>query len=959
MKKIFICIIACILPLLGFAVPAIPSLLSKIQPNGSIVNYYLHGDEFFSYQTTEDGCLIQENTHGYFEYAVMNEDGSLHSIGIKVGDFIDNSLLQSPEHIDHIIASVRQLLKAERAKKITYELRSPHKFPLLGTPKSLVILAEFSDVEFTIPNSKDAYTKLLNEENYATNGGVGSAKDYFKASSNGVFNPNFIVVGPYKLPHSQKYYGEPNGTQHDRRATQMIIDACRAADSDIDFSEYDTDNDGTIDNVFVYYSGHNQAEGASENTIWPHRFKVYDNVVLDGKQLYDYACTSELSGSSGTRMCGIGTFSHEFGHVLGLPDYYDTSNNRNNPNVPGAWNIMSSGSYNGGGKTPPAYSAEDRFYLGWLQPVQIETGGQYALSSLNTSNSSYLIASKSSNLIGNNPEPVEYFLLENRQHDGWDTPSTCIFGTGLLITHINYSANNWRYNRVNNDLDAPGYVVVRADGSSSQSSLAGDPFPGKDRVSAFEPTLQNGQKLKLPLTNIFENGNDIIFSVAGGDGRGLNVSSVALNFIAPYTDDTGKKIIDEHFAISRLVGKKLIEPVEVYFENSNYFKLKQEDGTFSTSKRVIPLVGDSVELDLEVQFDPILISCSKTYSDRLMLKSGKYIRFIQLNGSTPRKNSLIAPRLEVPKNVTRNSLSLNWNIVDDAEFYFVSVQEVDEQAKTITETFDNFGKPEFSKIWKSNFTTSSKLAPKSPPVSVWFRNNKDQLTSPIYHAQLTSLSYWLRSNSAEGSFVLEGKNNEKWDTIAVENITQNLTEKIYSYNFDLTNTFYQFRMTYLSEGVGSGISFDDLSIHSSITKKPIITRQKVNENSIEIKNLKGGKIYYFFVEAAENKGCEMHYSPMSNIQRIQLKGGNDFLNKNLSLAYEANDVIIEITDYDSARDKETFILIYDIQGHLIYEIPVESELITLPTLIKGNTYIAIFTSKEKNVKNQTSITFHY
>lgn len=959
MKKIFIYILASIFPILGFAVPATPSLLSKVQPNGSVVNYYLHGDEFFSYQTTEDGCLIQENIHGFFEYATLNSNGVIHSLGIRVGGLLDRKLLQTPDRINQIVCSIGITARLNRSKKNKMLQSKPHKYPLVGTPKSLVILAEFSDVDFTIVNSQNAYTNLLNEENYSTNGGVGSAKDYFKASSNNVFAPNFVVVGPYKLPNNQKYYGEPNGTQHDRRATQMIIDACRAADADIDFSQYDTDNDGTIDNVFVYYSGHNQAEGASENTIWPHRFKVYDNVVLDGKQLYDYACTSELSGSSGTRMCGIGTFSHEFGHVLGLPDYYDTSNNRNNPHVPGAWNIMSSGSYNGRGKTPPAYSAEDRFYLGWLQPIQIETGGQYSLSSLNSSNSAYLLASKSSNLSGNNPDPVEYFLLENRQHDGWDTPSTCIFGTGMLITHIKYSNQNWRYNRVNNDLDAPGYIVVRADGSSSQNNLAGDPFPGTDRVSTFDPTLQSGQKLKLPLTNIFENGNDIIFSVAGGDGRGLNVSSVALKYVASYTDNTGKKIIEDQFATTELVGKKLTEPVEVYFENANYFKLKQEDGTYSTDKRVIPLVGDSVEIDLEIQFDPLLISCSKSYSDRLMLKSGKYIRFVQLSGSTPRKNILLAPQLEEPTNVTRNSLSMKWNAAEDAEYYFATIQEVDEQAKTTKETFDNFGKSDFSKLWKSNFNTTSKLSPKSPPVSVWFRNNKDQLTSPVYHAQITSISYWLRSNSAEGSFVLEGKNNEKWDTISVENITQTLSEKTYSYDFESSNTYHQFRLTYLSEGVGSGISFDDFIINSSITKKPIITRQKVNELSLDVKSLKGGKIYYLFVEAAENKGCEMHYSPMSNIQRIQLKGGNDYLKENLSLSYDANDVIIEITDYDSIRDKDTFILIYDIQGHLIYELPVQSDSITIPTLIKGNAYIAVFTNKDKQVKNATSITFHY
>lgn len=959
MKKIFHFVLSFFIFVKLFAVPATPSLLTKIEPDGSILKYYLLGDEFFSYQTTQDSCLIQENTQGFFEYAMMDEDGSLRSIGVKVGDPINHLMLQSPDVVNRIVHSVRQQIQADRRRVLSAENNNRHKFPLSGSPKSLVILAEFSDVAFTVPNTKNAFSNLLNEQNYSTNGGVGSAKDYFKASSNGVFSPNFIVVGPYKLPNNQKYYGEPNGSQKDKRATQMIIDACIAADADIDFSEYDTDNNGVIDNVFVYYSGHNEAEGGSVNTIWPHRFRVYDNIVFDGKRLNDYACTSELSGSSGTRMCGIGTFSHEFGHVLGLPDYYDTSNNRNNPNVPGAWNIMSSGSYNGDGKTPPAYSAEDRFYLGWLQPIQIESGGQFSLSSLNTSNSAYLLTSRTSNLTGNNPDPVEYFLLENRQHDGWDTPSTCIYGTGMLITHINYSAQKWRYNNVNNDLNAPGYLVVRADDSSSSQNLSGDPFPGSRRVNSFEPTLQNGQKLKLPLSNIFENGSDIIFSVAGGDGRGLNVSSVVLNFVAPYTDNTGRNIIEDQFSTIKLVGKKLTEPVEVYFEFISNYKLKQEDGTFSTTKRIIPLVKDSVDIDLEIQFDPSFISCSKKYSDRLVIKSGQYLRFVQLNGTTPRKNILVAPQLQELTIENNTNISMQWNAVNDADYYYVSVQDVEEEPKIIKETFDNFGKAEFSKIWKSNFLTSSKLSPKSPPIAVWFRNNKDQLTSPVYYAQLTSLSYWLRSNSAEGQFIVEGKNNEKWDTIAVENITQTLTNKTFSYDFDASNTYEQFRMTYLSEGVGSGVTFDDFILHSSKTKTSVIKRQEVNGQSFKVEGLKGGKIYYFYVEAAENKGCEMHYSPLSNIQRIQLEGGNDVVKENLSLSYEGKDVIINIIDYDSTRDNGRYILIYDIQGHLIFELPVQSNSIILPPLLKGSAYIAVFTNKDKQAKNATSITFYY
>ena len=130
---------------------------------------------------------------------------------------------------------------------------------------------------------------------------------------------------------------------YDTHVARMIVEACNlVADQGVDMTQYDTDNDGRLDNVFVYYAGHNEAEGAASNTIWPHRSVVTTGDRVQGKLIYDYACTSELRGSAGTSMCGIGTFCHEFGHVLGLPDYYDTE--RSGAYTIGSWDIMCSGS---------------------------------------------------------------------------------------------------------------------------------------------------------------------------------------------------------------------------------------------------------------------------------------------------------------------------------------------------------------------------------------------------------------------------------------------------------------------------------------------------------------------------------------------------------------------------------------------------------------------------------------
>ena len=100
------------------------------------------------------------------------------------------------------------------------------------------------------------------------------------------------------------YYGGNDSDGNDKNPRQMVIDACtQAFNNGVDFAQYDTDNDGYVDNVFIYYAGYNEAEGASANTVWPHRWTLANaNTTFNGKIVYDYACTSELKGKSGTNM---------------------------------------------------------------------------------------------------------------------------------------------------------------------------------------------------------------------------------------------------------------------------------------------------------------------------------------------------------------------------------------------------------------------------------------------------------------------------------------------------------------------------------------------------------------------------------------------------------------------------------------------------------------------------------
>ena len=227
-----------------------------------------------------------------------------------------------------------------------------------------------------------------------------------------------------------------------------------------------------------------------------------EDITFDGKTVADYACFSELKGYTGTDMCGIGTFCHEFGHILGLPDLYAT--NYSTHNTLGSWDLMDYGPYNNDGRTPPTMSAYERFYLGWLTPTILHEAGNYELVEIQSSNQAYIITSTGEhNLDGANPDPTSFYLLENRQQTSWDT---YLPGHGMLVTKVNYSATKWENNTVNNTSRSMGVEIVQADGRSSTDGDSGDTYPNGSLYTSFTPYTN------YPVYNITENNGLISFA---------------------------------------------------------------------------------------------------------------------------------------------------------------------------------------------------------------------------------------------------------------------------------------------------------------------------------------------------------------------------------------------------------------------------------------------------------------
>ena len=454
------------------AVPASDSPMLRTLPDGTSIEIMLHGDENFHYATLLDGSIVKEGDDGYFYYAEVTADGIV-ATPYKVGDNVPKQRVVKSTGVKNRLQALRSQALQRRAVKPHAAQRSASD---INNQHGLVILVDYPDMPM-VQTNKD-YSEMLNSEGYSKNYATGSALDYFRNSSYGKYSPVFDVLGPYTLSNKYRYYGKNDASGNDTNVPEMIVEACRMASADVDLSTYDYDNDGYIDNVYVFYAGAGEANGGSDDTVWPHRWVVYgENYDGDpdvgGVKVYDYACSNEiresLKNKIGTNLEGIGTFVHEFGHVLGFSDHYSTNDN-NLALDPGYYDVMASASYLNYGRTPYGYSAYERMYMGWLEPTQIfpsRDGDKMTLKTIDEGEALLVTADGSThNMDGVSPSPANYYLIENRASAGWDSFAG-YYGTsgtpgdkGMLITKINYDADRWERNIVNAYANQMGIELV-------------------------------------------------------------------------------------------------------------------------------------------------------------------------------------------------------------------------------------------------------------------------------------------------------------------------------------------------------------------------------------------------------------------------------------------------------------------------------------------------------------------
>ena len=816
-----------------------------------------------------------------------------------------------------------------RAPRINVERRRSQAavqstFPLKGQVRSIVLLVNYSDIKFTVSNPREAFRQMLNDKGYADHGSTGSASDYFKACSYGAFQPTFDVFGPYDLPKKRSFYGANDERGNDKDAVQMVIDACMLADADgVDFSQYDYNNDGAIDNVFIYYAGTNPAEGGPEEAIWPHRYALYRNeVTLDGKRLYDYACTSELTlmtSRNGT-MCGIGTFCHEFGHVLGLPDFYDTA--RDDTYTVGSWDIMASGSYNNYGCTPPSYSAFERFALGWLQPVQLTNIGDYVLSPLNESPEAYLLASMPHNLSHMNPAPTEYWLVENRQHTGWDEPERAIPGVGLLISHICHVAGRWNDNTYNN-FTPLGYDICEAYNQKAVYASASDTYPGTAGITSFTPKQSNGIDLPdLQLSKIRGQGTMMEFHFGGSDGRGFAVSPSELPPLTNYVLNGKSEPIEQMIEIT---GSQLeSEQVFVALGNS-IFSISQDGKEWHKDTLWFSATSEPFEATLYLRYEGTRLCRQQVANLHLGTSAHTYSHQVSLIGYAERPTLITDIEFCEPTSGSPYSFVIRWKEQTDAEKYFLTLCKWYEPNE-MTQDFELFTTYEKMATtgWQSNFIRTSTTC-NDGRTALLMTTAGDEVISERYLSPVTEVSFWLSQSylasehNSGGLLRLEATaDSEHWQTIADYKLSSVSAATVKTEYFSEDEGYVKFRFYCLSSAGTGGILLDGFKARTERTFEYVYRDEEypifAPADSVLISGLRPSTMYSYQLRCVENKGCELHSTPLTPPQFVTTSAGESETSGKMTIIIRDNDMSIYLS---SLFVPGAILYFYDLDGHLV------------------------------------------
>lgn len=504
----------------ALAVIASPYPFEFRQSDGKMVTLRMMGDEYVRWAETMDHYTLLHNNNGYWEYAVQDRNGDIIPSGLLAHNNDERGL----EEIS-LLSRTEKSLRYSRQQAGYLKSLGSQKQPgaaagwnMNGTNKMVVILIGFTDRAFM--KTQTDFTNLMNQVGYNVGTAKGSVRDAFLEYSYGQFTLNSTVVGPYMAAHNEAYYGT-NTPSQDYRVKELVTEAVNLANPVVNYAEYDNNNDGEAEGVYVVHAGYGEHSGGGANAIWGQMNYLNTPVVLDGKTITPFTISCELRNNNGTTITSIGLMCHEFGHHLGALDYYD-SDNTTNGQYPGTekWDLMGAGTWNDNGDRPshPNPHVKSKVY-NWVNATVVNSNADITLRDITYYPDIYQV---------NTTTAGEYYLLENKRLTGFNTNCP---GEGMLIYHVDanhIAANPGSINAGPHQGMYPmSAISTTASGvmpsSSSNINTAGCPWPGTGNKTTFsDATVPNqkswaGNNTNKAFINIAENGGNITFCVIGCD----------------------------------------------------------------------------------------------------------------------------------------------------------------------------------------------------------------------------------------------------------------------------------------------------------------------------------------------------------------------------------------------------------------------------------------------------------
>ena len=622
MKKLFLSFLALLCcGITAYAVPARPGWHTIKQSDGTTLTVQGVGNAFNSAILTRDGLTVARGADGDFYYI-----SSLTGLtSVRAHDAQDRSA--SEVAFINVQRDQFKMVKKQRLNRSTARFNAPKRVggsnadsgvPAMGSRRIPIILVEFKDKKFNNTREDIIDAMLTGNE---------SVGQYFRDQSNGLYQPEFDVYGIYGLSRNREYYGGHSGDDVDKGLGTMVTEAVQlAAAAGVSFKTYDTNNDDYCDVVIVIYAGVGEAQAVASHpeAIWPCNWNLSSASYYsqggngafrpsNGDPMVDnFAVFNELYGDNdnGKTIDGIGTFTHEFGHCLGLPDFYDTGDGGHYGL--GDWDIMCMGCYNNDGFTPPGYSAYEKVFMGWVDYVTPQPGTYYTLPVWNQKQQSTDKAVCIKSDINEN----EFFILENRKKQGWDRYMP---GQGIMITHVTYSADRWWYNTPNNE-DIQLMTLMNADNTWSYYNESTDLWPqgnkrdftnnstpaAKLNMTANGNITGNAGYLGKPVTEMVINndGTASFWYMKGAATRPvISVSTTEIDLGAVMLNNSATKSFN-------LIAQALTGDVTLTLNDPN--------GVFSVNPAVISSADAANGLNVTVTFSPAAVT---SYSATITLSS--------------------------------------------------------------------------------------------------------------------------------------------------------------------------------------------------------------------------------------------------------------------------------------------------------------------------------------------------